>query len=115
MLETTVSAVNSALKRARATLAERRDDRARAPRPAEQDLIERFVQAYGSADVDGLVALLTEDIFISMPPLPFEYEGLDAVAGFFAAVFGSGQTSPWLRPAPTASRRSAPTCADRTG
>jgi RNA polymerase sigma-70 factor (ECF subfamily) len=92
MLDTTVSAVNSALKRARATLAERRDDPAPVPTPAEQNLIERFVRAYGSADVDGLVALLTDDIFISMPPLPFEYEGLDAVAGFFAAVFGSGRT-----------------------
>lgn len=92
MLDTTVSAVNSALKRARATLAERRGDPAPAPTPAEQDLIERFVRAYGSADVDGLVALLTDDIFISMPPLPFEYEGLDAVAGFLAAVFGSGRT-----------------------
>src|SRR5918995_2639658 len=53
MLETTVSAVNSALKRARATLAERRHDPARLPTPAEQNLIERFVQAYGSAGVDG--------------------------------------------------------------
>ena len=91
MLETTVSAVNSALKRARATLAERRDEPAPVPTRAEQDLIERFVQAYASADVDGLVALLTDDIFISMPPLPFEYEGLDAVAGFLAAVFRSGR------------------------
>jgi RNA polymerase sigma-70 factor (TIGR02960 family) len=91
MLETTVSAVNSALKRARASLAERRDEPAPVPTRAEQDLIERFVQAYASADVDGLVALLTNDIFISMPPLPFEYEGLDAVAGFLAAVFRSSR------------------------
>lgn len=92
MLETTVSAVNSALKRARATLAARRDVEPPSPSPAERELVERFVRAYGSADVDGLVALLTDDVFISMPPLPFEYEGLDAVTGFFEAVFSSGRT-----------------------
>ena len=35
----------------------------------------KFVAAYESSDLDSLVALLTDDVFISMPPLPFEYEG----------------------------------------
>jgi RNA polymerase sigma-70 factor (TIGR02960 family) len=91
MLGTTVSAVTSALKRARATLAERRDQPVSMPGPPDQELIERFVRAYGSADVDGLVALLTDDVFISMPPLPFEYQGIEAVTGFFAIVFRSGR------------------------
>lgn len=92
MLETTVSGVHSALKRARATLAERRREPAAAVRsPEQRELVERFVRAYATADVDGLVALLTDDVFISMPPLPFEYEGIDAVAGFLTAVFSSGR------------------------
>jgi RNA polymerase sigma-70 factor (ECF subfamily) len=47
--------------------------------------------AYESGDLDGLVALLTDDVFISMPPMPFEYEGHDAAARFFAGIFGSGR------------------------
>ena len=44
-----------------------------------------------SADLDALAALLTDDVFISMPPMPFEYEGRDAVAGFCTGIFGSGR------------------------
>ena len=51
----------------------------------------RFVSAYESADVDALVALLTDDVFTSMPPMPLEYEGRDAAARFFASIFGSGR------------------------
>ena len=42
----------------------------------------RFISAYEAADLDALVALLTDDAFVSMPPLPFEYNGRDAVASF---------------------------------
>ncbi len=51
----------------------------------------KFVRAYESADLDAVVALLTDDVFMSMPPMPFEYEGRDDVAGFCATVFGSGR------------------------
>ena len=51
----------------------------------------KFVRAYESADLDALVALLTDDVFVSMPPMPFEYEGRDAVAGFCASIFRSGR------------------------
>jgi hypothetical protein len=40
----------------------------------------------GPVCVDGLVALLTDDVLLAMPPIPFEYHGRDAVAGFFASV-----------------------------
>ncbi len=49
----------------------------------------KFVSAYESADLDALVVLLTDDVFISMPPIPFEYEGRDLVARFFAGLFGA--------------------------
>jgi RNA polymerase sigma-70 factor (ECF subfamily) len=54
--------------------------------------VARFVAAYESADLDALLALLTDDVFTSMPPMPFEYEGRDAVGRFFASIFGSGRS-----------------------
>ena len=51
----------------------------------------KFVRAYESADVDALVALLTDDVFMSMPPIPLEYQGRDAVARFCAILLGSGR------------------------
>jgi RNA polymerase sigma-70 factor (TIGR02960 family) len=95
MLDTTVASVNSALKRARAgvrRLQPSSDERAPAPdSPSERALVADFVRAYESGDVDGLVALLTTDIFVSMPPIPLEYQGLDAVSRLFAGIFSSGR------------------------
>jgi RNA polymerase sigma-70 factor (ECF subfamily) len=90
MLDTTVESVTSALKRARASL----QRRPAAAAPASHDdslVVARFVRAWEAADIDGLVALLTEDVFMSMPPMPFEYEGPDAVARFSASIFGAGR------------------------
>jgi hypothetical protein len=53
--------------------------------------IEVPLSAYESADLDALVALLSDDVFISMPPMPFEYEGRDVVAGFCASIFAAGR------------------------
>ena len=50
-----------------------------------------FVRAYESGDLDALVALLTDDVFLSMPPLTLEYEGLDVVTRFYASMIGSGR------------------------
>jgi RNA polymerase sigma-70 factor (ECF subfamily) len=51
----------------------------------------KFVKACESADLDALVDLLTDDVFMSMPPMPFEYEGRGAVARFSASIFASGR------------------------
>ncbi len=97
MLDSTVESVNSALKRARASLARQQPaDTGREPPPAlgspvEDAIVAKFTSAYESADIDALVALLTDDVFTSMPPMPLEYEGRDAVARFFASIFGSGR------------------------
>jgi RNA polymerase sigma-70 factor (ECF subfamily) len=97
MLETSVESVNSALRRARASLEHRRPsraDRQTAPAtdsPSEQATVAKFVSAWESADLDALVALLTDDAFISMPPMPFEYEGRDLVARFCASLFRAGR------------------------
>jgi RNA polymerase sigma-70 factor (TIGR02960 family) len=92
MLDSTVDSVNSALKRARASLRRRlpaRDEREPAPAagsPAEHALVASFVRAWESGDVDGLVALLTADVSVSMPPIPLEYHGRDVVARFCASL-----------------------------
>jgi len=93
MLDTTVESVTSALKRARAGL-QRAADREAPPAadsPAEDAIVARFVSAYEAADLDALVALLTDDVFISMPPMPFEYEGRDVVVCFCANLFRAGR------------------------
>jgi len=97
MLDSTVESVTSALKRARATLQRRpppADGRQPPPAsgsPAEDAIVAKFTRAWESADLDALVALLTDDVFISMPPMPFEYEGRDLVARFCASLFGAGR------------------------
>jgi RNA polymerase sigma-70 factor (TIGR02960 family) len=97
MLDSSVDSVKGTLKRARASL-QRRLARAadREPPPAsgsppEDAIVARFVSAWESADLDGLVALLTDDVFVSMPPMPFEYEGRDVAARFCASIFRSGR------------------------
>jgi RNA polymerase sigma-70 factor (TIGR02960 family) len=92
MLDSTVESVNSALKRARASLQRRLPATADREPPASEDaIVARFVRAWESADVDALVALLTDDVFVSMPPMPFEYEGRDVVSRFCASLFGAGR------------------------
>jgi RNA polymerase sigma-70 factor (TIGR02960 family) len=98
MLDSTVESVNSALKRGRASLERRRPPAADlGPPPApdsrlEDAIVGKFVSAWESADLDALVALLTDDVFMSMPPMPFEYEGRDAVTRFCGSIFGSGRS-----------------------
>jgi RNA polymerase sigma-70 factor (ECF subfamily) len=95
MLDSTVDSVHSALKRARANLQQRRPlppSSAGAPpagSPAEGEIVAKFVRAYEAADLDAIVALLTDDVFMSMPPMPFEYEGREAVARFLTLLFAS--------------------------
>jgi RNA polymerase sigma-70 factor (TIGR02960 family) len=97
MLGSTVESVKSALKRARTGLQHSRtmdNDRQPPPTagsPAEETIVAKFVHAWESADVDALVALLTDDVFMSMPPMPFEYEGRDVVAQFCASLFDAGR------------------------
>jgi RNA polymerase sigma-70 factor (TIGR02960 family) len=96
LLDSTVESVTSALKRARAGLERQRSaagsESAPAPGSAAEDAITaRFTRAWEAADLEALIAMLTDDVFISMPPIPFEYEGRDAAAGFFGAILGTGR------------------------
>jgi len=88
LLSTTENAVASGLKRARATLGARTDAE-RAHRPpfpdsgTEQRAVAAFVAAFENGDVPALISLLTDDAWLTMPPLPLEYQGHAAIAAFF--------------------------------
>jgi RNA polymerase sigma-70 factor (TIGR02960 family) len=87
MLETSEASVRGALQRARAALETRlpAHDRERAPLPRsrrERELVGRFAEAVESGDIDGIVSLLTDDAWVTMPPQPFEYQGHVAIGGF---------------------------------
>ena len=94
ILEMTEVAVNRALHRARRALDELRLDRQQAPLPGsreEQQLVSRFTAAFESGDVPAVVALLTDDGVLRMPPEGIEYRGRAAVAEFLSTVPGNGQ------------------------
>jgi hypothetical protein len=97
ILDTTEESVTSALKRARAALERhQRSAGEPAPRPgsaAEQWLVDQLTRAFESADVDGIVGLLTEDVWLTMPPLPMQYQGRALAARFLlATAFRPGWT-----------------------
>ncbi|MBV9601691.1 MAG: RNA polymerase subunit sigma-70 [Chloroflexi bacterium] len=89
MLETSEASVKGALQRARATLDERlpAGDRERVPLPGstrERELVGRFTAAVEQGDTPGLISLLTDDAWLTMPPQPYEYQGGEAIARFIA-------------------------------
>jgi RNA polymerase sigma-70 factor (TIGR02960 family) len=95
ILQVSEQSAASALKRARATLARHvpaGQPEAPPPHsPAEQELVGRLTRAFEAADVDGIVALLTEDAWLTMPPLPLEYQGRELAARFFTLAFRPGR------------------------
>ncbi len=90
MLDSSPTAVKGALQRARAALARHRGATGHDPidghgSAAETDLARRFAAAFTAGDVDGVVALLTDDAWLAMPPAPHEYLGREAIAAFLRA------------------------------
>jgi RNA polymerase sigma-70 factor (ECF subfamily) len=103
LLDTTATAVNSMLQRARTTLGT-------APPPEEADdaelaVVRTYVQAFESASVDSLVDLLREDARLSMPPVPSWYSGPEAIAGFLRRVVLTPEAQGRFRALPTRSNR----------
>jgi RNA polymerase sigma-70 factor (TIGR02960 family) len=91
MLDSTDAAVESALKRARLTLAKGLPgpgmEVAPLPdSPQERRVVAGFLRAFEAGDVEAIVAMLTDDAWLTMPPLPLEYQGLDAIGHFLAGV-----------------------------
>ena len=102
MLKTSQTAVKGTLQRGRAALETAREtrDRPLQPRSAEErDLARRFADAYVSADLDGVLTLLTDDAWLSMPPAPHQYHGLWAIRSFLEASFDfRGERKAYLVP-----------------
>jgi RNA polymerase sigma-70 factor (TIGR02960 family) len=87
MLETSEASVNNLLRRARAAFDSRLPaaGRERAPLPSsklEREIVGRFAESVENGDVDGMVALLTDDAWLTMPPLPHAYQGREAIGAF---------------------------------
>lgn len=107
LLEIGVAAVNSALQRARATLrthlpADRRECwTASETSKDEQAVLDGFIAAHESGDTDATLALVREDIRVTMPPAPYVFEGREAIAGL---VGRARETGTW-RLIPTAANR----------
>ena len=94
MLDTSEASVNSALQRARATLGSRTPlgpgVLERAPLPgsaAERDLLGQFADAFEHGDTDRIVALLTDEALLTMPPEPGECDGKEAIAAYLHNLF----------------------------
>jgi RNA polymerase sigma-70 factor (TIGR02960 family) len=95
-LDTSEAAVNSGVQRARSAFETRLPSagRERAPLPQsarERALVGRFADAFESGDVDAIVALLTDDAWLTMPPVPLEYQGPAAIARFLSTVPAGGE------------------------
>jgi RNA polymerase sigma-70 factor (ECF subfamily) len=100
LLDTSVAAANSALQRARATMAEhlpshRLDWSARAPSPAERDLLARFIDAHQRCDADAAVAAVADDIRVTMPPYGMCFEGVDEFWPLVVRATGDEREGDW--------------------
>ena len=109
LLETSVAAANSALQRARATMREHLPARrvewsAREPSVEERALLERFMDAHERCDAAAAVAIVAQDIRITMPPNGLCFDGLDAIAPLLERAFGEDRDGDW-RLVPTQANR----------
>ncbi len=109
LLGTSVASVNSALQRARATLAKREGAEESVARPlseADRAMLERYVAAFEAYDVTRLTALIREDATQSMPPFDMWLEGRDDILKWW---FGPGILCEGSRMLPTFSANGMPT------
>ncbi len=116
LLGITISAVSSALHRARVTMKKNYHARGRdalslaSSDNALRPLLDRYVQVWESADIDGLVSLLREDATLSMPPLPTWYAGREAILAAAQTMIFTGEArGRWLMRPVRANRQ--PACA----
>jgi RNA polymerase sigma-70 factor (ECF subfamily) len=103
LLDTSVAAANSALQRARVTIKEhlpvdRSDWKARSPgtlSAEERHVLEQFIDFHERGDAAAAVAVAAQDIRITMPPMPFLYDGVDSIAPLLERAFGPERDGDW--------------------
>jgi RNA polymerase sigma-70 factor (ECF subfamily) len=116
LLDTSVAAANSALQRARATMqdhlpAERSEWKtptAGALSDEEREVLALYIDAHERCDAAAAVAIAARDIRITMPPMPFLYDGVDSIAPRLVRAFGPDRDGEW-RLLPTQVNRMAAT------
>jgi len=99
-LELSVASVNSALQRARATLREqlprrRLDWSVSEPTAEERDLLLRFIDAHERGDVEASLAMVRDDIRITMPPNPWCYDGIEVLTSLLPAALDRETVGDW--------------------
>ena len=109
LLETSVAAANSALQRARTTMqehlpAQRAEWSAGELSDEERALLERFIDAHERCDAAAAVAIAAQDIRVTMPPNPYVFAGLEAIASLLERAFGEDRDGDW-RLVPTSGNR----------
>jgi RNA polymerase sigma-70 factor (TIGR02960 family) len=93
LLDLSVAAVNSALQRAHARLPANSDAVVQPSEQRQRELLDRYVAAFQNADVDGLVAVLTDDARYEMPPFLTWFQGSVAIGAFLGPrMHGFGET-----------------------
>jgi RNA polymerase sigma-70 factor (TIGR02960 family) len=108
-LDTTVAAANSALQRARDTMsrhlpAHRAEWPTRVPSDAERALLDRFIDAHERCDAAAAVALMADQIRVTMPPYPYLFDGIEQMAPLLERAFGENRDGDW-RLVPTSCNR----------
>jgi RNA polymerase sigma-70 factor (TIGR02960 family) len=114
-LEMSVAAANSALQRARATLQEQPAERrlqssAADTSEAEQALLQGFIDTHMSGDAAAALALVREDIRVTMPPNPWCFDGIEQMAPLMAQAFDVDTMGEWRVVATRANRQPAALC-----
>ncbi|OBK45277.1 sigma-70 family RNA polymerase sigma factor [Mycobacterium sp. 1081908.1] len=97
LLDLSVAAVNSALQRARARLPADSDSLTQPAEQRQRELLDRYVAAFVNADVDELVAVLTEDAVFEMPPFLTWFKGGDAIGAFLGPRMHAFGNTPVVR------------------
>jgi RNA polymerase sigma-70 factor, ECF subfamily len=91
LLEVSPTSVHSAVRRARATVARAAPERTPPPDDVQQSLVKRYIEAWESVDIAGLIALMREEAVMTMPPDPAVFLGRQEIVDFFATVPASGE------------------------
>jgi RNA polymerase sigma-70 factor (TIGR02960 family) len=109
LLSTSVAAANSALQRARETMAghlpaRRADWPVGRPSPPERALLDQFIDAHERGDAEAAAAIAAQDIRITMPPYPMCFDGLEGLRPLLERAFGPERDGDW-RLLPTRANR----------